>query len=296
MNRRRGWRSDELIIRVGFAAFNVTLRPTRRIVPCVLAAARITTIGTRENFAEPTVTTVANRHRRTGMTTELHNDTIEWAARWIEDSLKGETSERVVEFGKNMAMTFRAALLQQPTASERCVECGHLDLSGGVGDGRCRALVWNKDGSRTRCSCACVLATTGPTDVKLNYANAIKLLRELRETTDPDEIARQKKSWAALEADLRGATASRDAGAGRQCHICGGVNGEHVYEMHRPGFTTSRDAQPSTVTPGGGAEDGEGHVCPFCNEEGFDLIGLKSHLQHGDCEKFENLERLWRPW
>jgi len=55
------------------------------------------------------------------------------------------------------------SLLQQPAASERCVECGHVDLSGGVGDGRCRALVWNKDGSRTRCSCACVFATTGPT-------------------------------------------------------------------------------------------------------------------------------------
>lgn len=41
------------------------------------------------------------------MTTE--KDTLEWAARWIEDSLKGETNERVIEFGKNMAMTLRAA-------------------------------------------------------------------------------------------------------------------------------------------------------------------------------------------
>lgn len=36
-------------------------------------------------------------------------DTLEWAAQWIEDSLKGETNERVIGFGRNMAMTFRAA-------------------------------------------------------------------------------------------------------------------------------------------------------------------------------------------
>ena len=30
--------------------------------------------------------------------------------------------------------------------------------------------------------------------------------------------------------------------------------------------------------------------CPFCGEEGFDFVGLKSHLQHGDCEPFENTE------
>jgi hypothetical protein len=31
-------------------------------------------------------------------------------------------------------------------------------------------------------------------------------------------------------------------------------------------------------------------VCPFCGEDGFDLTGLKSHLQHGDCEVYEVLE------
>lgn len=29
--------------------------------------------------------------------------------------------------------------------------------------------------------------------------------------------------------------------------------------------------------------------CPFCNEDGFDLIGLKGHLQHGDCEIFNKI-------
>ena len=27
--------------------------------------------------------------------------------------------------------------------------------------------------------------------------------------------------------------------------------------------------------------------CPFCGEDGFDLVGLKSHLSHGDCEKYK---------
>ena len=32
-------------------------------------------------------------------------------------------------------------------------------------------------------------------------------------------------------------------------------------------------------------------VCPFCSEEGFDAIGLKSHLL-GWCEPFENIESI----
>lgn len=39
----------------------------------------------------------------------LDERSLTWAARWIEDSLTGETNERVIEFGKNMAMTLRAA-------------------------------------------------------------------------------------------------------------------------------------------------------------------------------------------
>lgn len=34
---------------------------------------------------------------------------LEWAAQWIEGSLLGETNDRVIEFARNMAMTFRAA-------------------------------------------------------------------------------------------------------------------------------------------------------------------------------------------
>ncbi len=34
--------------------------------------------------------------------------------------------------------------------------------------------------------------------------------------------------------------------------------------------------------------------CPFCDEEDFDLPGLKSHLDNGDCEVFNSTEVLIR--
>jgi len=30
--------------------------------------------------------------------------------------------------------------------------------------------------------------------------------------------------------------------------------------------------------------------CPFCNESGFDLIGLKGHLEHMDCEVYNGIK------
>ena len=36
--------------------------------------------------------------------------------------------------------------------------------------------------------------------------------------------------------------------------------------------------------------DQEYIICPFCKETDFDLIGLKSHLLHGDCEIFNKTE------
>ena len=30
-------------------------------------------------------------------------------------------------------------------------------------------------------------------------------------------------------------------------------------------------------------------VCPFCKELDFDMEGLKSHLEHGDCEIYNSL-------
>lgn len=58
------------------------------------------------------------------MTTD--KDTLEWAADWILDSLKGETNERVIEFARNMAVTLRAATLDivsAPAPSEDVKPC-----------------------------------------------------------------------------------------------------------------------------------------------------------------------------
>jgi hypothetical protein len=32
--------------------------------------------------------------------------------------------------------------------------------------------------------------------------------------------------------------------------------------------------------------------CPFCGNGGFDLIGLKAHLDRADCTEYEETERL----
>lgn len=37
------------------------------------------------------------------------NNGLHWAANWIEVGLQGETNERTLEFGRNMAMSIRAA-------------------------------------------------------------------------------------------------------------------------------------------------------------------------------------------
>ena len=29
--------------------------------------------------------------------------------------------------------------------------------------------------------------------------------------------------------------------------------------------------------------------CPFCSEDDFDLIGLKGHLERGDCQPYETI-------
>ena len=34
--------------------------------------------------------------------------------------------------------------------------------------------------------------------------------------------------------------------------------------------------------------------CPFCGEGDFDKPGLKSHLEHGDCEEYNNAEVIKR--
>lgn len=46
------------------------------------------------------------------------NATLEWCAKWIEDSLRAETNERTIEFGRNMAMTIRAVHAAPPAPDE----------------------------------------------------------------------------------------------------------------------------------------------------------------------------------
>lgn len=36
------------------------------------------------------------------------------------------------------------------------------------------------------------------------------------------------------------------------------------------------------------------NVCPFCGVADFDKPGLKSHLEHGDCEEYNNTEAIKR--
>jgi hypothetical protein len=54
------------------------------------------------------------------------NETLEWCAKWIEDSLRAETNERTIEFGRNIAMTFRAAII--PADNDYCARCGSYSL------------------------------------------------------------------------------------------------------------------------------------------------------------------------
>jgi len=35
-------------------------------------------------------------------------------------------------------------------------------------------------------------------------------------------------------------------------------------------------------------------ICPFCEETGFDKMGLKNHFEHGDCDKYNNIKELDR--
>jgi hypothetical protein len=46
---------------------------------------------------------------------------------------------------------------------------------------------------------------------------------------------------------------------------------------------TVEDANLSTV------QSNELLRCPFCGEKGFDKIGLKGHLEHMDCEIYNDL-------
>lgn len=50
---------------------------------------------------------------------------------------------------------------------------------------------------------------------------------------------------------------------------------------YRPGGVIEMSDQDSTR---------QDIICPFCEDEDFDLIGLKLHINRGWCEVFEKLE------
>lgn len=127
----------------------------------------------------------------------LDERSLAWAARWIEDSLKGETNERVIEFGKNMAMTLRAAGLSDTRAA----------VAGPRGDTECRALgyVYEQPAALQWCVThnrimgECAIATTSfPTPAESVTSNFCgKCEHDLR-------LPRQLNGWCA--------TVVRDAG------------------------------------------------------------------------------------
>lgn len=55
------------------------------------------------------------------------NDTLEWVAQWVLDSLKAETNERTIEFGKNMAMTIRAVKTKNTRVPVAVAEVDAMD-------------------------------------------------------------------------------------------------------------------------------------------------------------------------
>jgi endogenous inhibitor of DNA gyrase (YacG/DUF329 family) len=44
----------------------------------------------------------------------------------------------------------------------------------------------------------------------------------------------------------------------------------------------------------GEVDENQSVNCPFCGMADFDLVGLKSHLVHGDCENFDSIKNVIR--
>ena len=119
-----------------------------------------------------------------------------------------------------------------------------------------------------------------------------------------DEIAKRVRDYREYEGDEPTPPRSllddidyllsqlKDGGAETDVHVC------RPCGYHFAVCCQCRRLLPSTTptetSARCGESDGEDRSCPFCKEQGFDLTGLKSHLNHGDCEGFENTERLQR--
>lgn len=174
---------------------------------------------------------------------KTYNDALEWAAQWIEDTLRNgpETNERTVEFGTNMAMTLRAAKLPDadlPRAAADVLgiingyidECGQTAENAAGGDklrlGYLRATA-NEILRRiiatphfetgltveaalkelrelTPHCCNVSFLTTGGVAITV-YANSIVPLELLRtERASLDEAMDQVRAWAKSRAEREG--------------------------------------------------------------------------------------------
>ena len=117
-----------------------------------------------------------------------------WEALKRECCIRPEKAELITFLSRDKFLKVVSPLVhQQPQVSERCVVCGHNDLTGGAGDGYCRALVWNEDGSRTRCGCKCAfpavaIAPTAATagDAGQDEPDIYDAVAELRERSAID--------------------------------------------------------------------------------------------------------------
>lgn len=177
---------------------------------------------------------------------KTYNDGVEWAALWIEGSLTGETNERVIGFGKNMAKSLRASLLDTKLAADlaqRCVNCNHAGK---------RALggFCNERVTGGYCWCKCVFPATGAETQRGADTNwplsdvltkAVEWLRHLNDHHNCDCHGWEERSFI-IEAAERYANeiaATGAEGGEQQCDECQADNGWHRTACSRhPRFAT----------------------------------------------------------
>ena len=51
-------------------------------------------------------------------------------------------------------------------------------------------------------------------------------------------------------------------------------------------ISNEQDTKQNSIS----TKNNENIICPFCMLDGFDLIGLKSHLEHGYCDKYNKID------
>ena len=70
------------------------------------------------------------------------------------------------------------------------------------------------------------------------------------------------------------------------------IRGNYCY--FEPADLPKAEAKRSTYAQLSDVRGNNDIVCPFCEESGFDLIGLKSHISNGDCDPYNQTENISR--